>query len=214
MTVLKRDIAAIQTKEFDLIIVGGGIFGACAAWEAASRGVSALLLEKGDFSHATSANHFKMVHGGIRYLQHGDIPRVRESCRERSAFLRIAPHLVQPLPIFIPTYGHGIKGKLFLGIGLGMYDLITIDRNKGIMPERRIPWGKFISKKQALEHFPDLPLEGLTGGAIFCDGQMYNPPRLTIAFLRSAAERGGEAANYVEVTDFISEGEKLLVLWL
>src|SRR5210317_1963387 len=111
MTNLERNISMLGTKEYDIVIIGGGIFGACAAWEAASRGLSAAIIEKADFCHATSANHFKMVHGGIRYLQHGDIYRLRESSHERSALLRVAPHLVHPLPIMMPTYGHGLKGK-------------------------------------------------------------------------------------------------------
>ena len=92
MKALKRDINALTGREYDLVIVGGGIFGVCAAWDAALRGLSVAILEKKDFSHATSANHLKMVHGGIRYLQHGDITRVRETSRERTALLRVAPH--------------------------------------------------------------------------------------------------------------------------
>src|SRR3970040_2512816 len=109
-----RDLNKLENTEYDVIIVGGGIFGACALWEAAHRGLTACLIEKGDFCEATSANHYKMVHGGIRYIQHGDIKRLRESSVERSAFLRIAPHLVTPLPVVIPTYGHGMKGKEIL----------------------------------------------------------------------------------------------------
>ncbi|NIS74181.1 MAG: FAD-dependent oxidoreductase, partial [Deltaproteobacteria bacterium] len=80
----KRNLKNIANTHFDIIIVGGGIFGICAAWEGAQRGFRVALLEKGDFSQATSANHFKMVHGGIRYLQHGDIYRIRESSKERT----------------------------------------------------------------------------------------------------------------------------------
>jgi glycerol-3-phosphate dehydrogenase len=93
---MKKNLQDLMRNEYDLIVVGGGIFGACAAWDAASRGLKAALLEKKDFSHATSANHLKMVHGGIRYLQHGDVVRVWESCRERTALLKTAPHLVAP----------------------------------------------------------------------------------------------------------------------
>ena len=129
---------------YDLIVIGGGIFGACAAWDAASRGLRVALLEKGDFSEATSANHLKMIHGGIRYMQHLDIPRVWESVRDRSALLRIAPHLSHPVPIAIPTYGHGIQGKEFLGAGFHLYDLLTFNRNRGIGdPTRRIPAARF-----------------------------------------------------------------------
>ncbi|MEJ2618461.1 MAG: FAD-dependent oxidoreductase, partial [Ignavibacteriaceae bacterium] len=127
-----RDISSLAEKEFDVIIIGAGMFGVCAAWEAVLQGLSVALVEKGDFCQATSANHYKMVHGGIRYLQHGDIYRIRESSKERSALLRIAPHLVKPLPIVIPTYGHGMKGKEILRVGTTLFDILTFDRNQKI----------------------------------------------------------------------------------
>jgi glycerol-3-phosphate dehydrogenase len=203
MYILKRNTRTLSDKEFDLVIIGGGIFGVCAAWDAALRGLTVALIEKDDFCHATSANHFKMVHGGIRYLQHADIARIRESCRERSAFLRIAPHLVYPLPIVIPTYGLGVKGKPFLGTGMLAYDLITLDRNKGLKNGRKIPRTRFVSRKTVLELFPGLKASGLTGAAIFCDGQMHNPPRLAMSFLRAAIEKGAVAANYVRAEGFL-----------
>ena len=206
---LKRDINALASKEYDLVVVGGGIFGVCAAWDAALRGLSVAILEKKDFSHATSANHLKMVHGGIRYLQHGDIPRIRESSRERSALLRIAPHLVKPLPIVIPTYGYGMKGKLLLGTGMLIYDLITLDRNHKLLSDRKIPHGRLISRQEVLNMFPELEVKGLTGGALFCDGQIYNPPRLALSFLRSAVSEGADAANYVEVKGFLRKNNRI-----
>jgi glycerol-3-phosphate dehydrogenase len=84
---MKRRIGQLASREYDLVVIGGGIFGACAAWDAVSRGLSVALIEKDDFCQATSANHFKMIHGGMRYLQHLDLKRVRESCRERSILL-------------------------------------------------------------------------------------------------------------------------------
>ena len=207
---MKRNLNALQAKEFDLLVVGGGMFGACAAWEGASRGLSVAIIEKRDFGRGSSANHLKMVHGGIRYLQHGDIYRVRESSHERSAFLRIAPHLVSPLPIVIPTYGHGMKGKEVLGTGLFMYDLLTADRNRGIKDSRRkVPWGNFLSRDEVMDFFPGLEKEKLTGGAVFNDGQMYNPPRLVMSFLRSAVDAGAEAANYLEMVRFLRSGARV-----
>ena len=134
---MNRDIFSLAEKEFDVTIIGAGMFGVCAAWEAVLQGLSVALIEKGDFCQATSANHYKMVHGGIRYLQHGDIYRIRESSRERSALLRIAPHLVKPLPIVIPTYGHGMKGKEILRVGTTLFDILTADRNTGILDKER-----------------------------------------------------------------------------
>lgn len=208
---MKRDLESISRKKYDLIIIGAGMFGACAAWEAAQRGLSVILLEMGDFSGATSANHLKMVHGGIRYLQHGDVYRVRESVFERSAFLRIAPHLVQPLPVVMPTYGHGMKGKEVLKIGMAIYDLITLDRNKGINDNlRKIPNCYSMKTDEVLNEFPGVEKEGLTGAAVFTDAQMYNPPRLALSFIKSAVNNGSDALNYAKVNDIITRNGKVL----
>ena len=197
---MKRNIAALCGQRYDLVVVGGGIFGVCCAWDAVQRGLSVALVERGDFAQATSANHFKIAHGGLRYLQHADVHRIRESSHERSALLRIAPHLNYPLPVVIPTYGHGIKGKEILRAGFLLYDLLTSDRNRGIRdPKRRIPPGSFLSRSEALDLFPGLSKNNLTGAAIFSDGQIYNPPRLALSFLRSATDGGCNAANYAEV---------------
>lgn len=207
---VKRDIEALSQKEYDLIVVGGGIFGICAAWDATLRGLSVALVENHDFAHATSANCFKMVHGGIRYLQHGDIYRVREGSRERTTFLRIAPHLVDPLPIVIPTYGHGLQGKAIIEAGKLLYDLITFDRNRGVTdPDKRIPHGEVLSRGECLELFPGLDQSGLTGGAVIYDGQMYSPPRLALSFLKSAVRAGADTVNYVEATGFLREGNRV-----
>ena len=201
---LQRSLLALAAREYDVVIVGGGIYGICTAWDAVRRGLSVALIERGDFAQATSANSFKMVHGGIRYLQHADVHRIRESVRDRNALLRVAPHLVHPLPIVIPTYGHGIRGKGPLRAGFALYDLLAADRNRGLHdPDRRIPRGRLMSRDECLALFPDLEKRGLTGGGLFHDAQMYNPPRLALAFLRAAVDLGAEVANYVEATRFI-----------
>jgi len=203
---MKRRLSDLTGSEFDLVVIGGGIYGACAAWDAKLRGLSVALIEQGDFACATSANSYKMVHGGLRYLQHGDVRRVRISSNERRALSFIAPHLVHPLPIVVPAYGHGMKGKEVLRVGMGLYDLLTIDRNLGIAaPSRRIPRCRFMSRRDVLDLFPQLDPAGLTGGALFHDGQMYNPPRLVLAFLRSAINAGAVVANYVEATGFVRD---------
>ena len=161
---VERNIKELAQEAYDLVVIGGGIFAACAAWDATLRGLKVGLIEQTDFCAGTSANSFKMVHGGIRYLQHADIVRLRSSCHERSAMLRIAPHLVHPLPIMIPTYGYGKSGKFFLGTGMYLYDLLTLGRNRGIHdPKRHIPWTRFFSRQQVLKEFPDLSADGLTG---------------------------------------------------
>ncbi|NNF29200.1 MAG: FAD-dependent oxidoreductase, partial [Gemmatimonadetes bacterium] len=129
---MRRNLPDLQLGSFDLIVIGGGIYGACAAWDAAQRGLSVALVERDDFGAATSANSYKIIHGGIRYVQHGDVKRVRSSSAERRAFLRNAPHLVKPLPIVVPTYGRAMKGRLALKLGMSIYDALTPDRNRGI----------------------------------------------------------------------------------
>ena len=207
---MKRSLADLSNSTFDLIVVGGGAFGACAAWEAASRGLSVALVEKGDFCGATSANHLKVVHGGIRYLQHLDVKRVRESCRERSALLRIAPHLVRPLPIMMPTYGRGVDGMAVLRAGFLLYDMLTIDRNSGIADrDRHIPAGRMLSRDDCLAMNPGLARDDLTGAGLFHDAQYYNPPRLALAFLQSAVSAGACIANHAEVTGFLRQGPQV-----
>jgi glycerol-3-phosphate dehydrogenase len=204
---MNRTFRELDGRRFDLLIVGGGIFGACAAWDATLRGLQVALVEQADFGSGASANSFKIVHGGIRYLQHADVKRLRASCHERSALLRIAPHLVTPLPIAIPTYGHGRKGKAVLSAGMWLYDTLTLDRNRGIAdPARRIPWSGSLGARQVRALFPGIDEQDLSGAAVFCDGQMYNPPRLVLAFLRSAAARGAVIVNYAEAEALLESG--------
>lgn len=207
---MRRDISALAERDFDLVVIGGGIYGVSVAWDATLRGLSVALLERGDFINATSANSFRIVHGGIRYLQHADLPRVRESSHERRTLLRVAPHLVEPLPIIIPTYGRGLQGRSAMAAGFRLYDALTFDRNRGIGDSsRRIPGGRLLRSAEVLELFPSLESDGLTGGALFHDGQMYNPTRLGFSFLRSAVERGAVAANYAEVRDLLASGDRV-----
>ncbi len=201
---MQRNPAALATQEFDVLVIGAGAFGAAAARDAALRGLRTALIERADFGGATSAECFKMVHGGIRYLQHADVPRLRASSHERSALLRIAPHLVQPLPIAIPTYGRGRQGRAFLATGATVYDLLTLDRNSGIRDrQRQIRRSRVLSRSRLLELFPHLSAPELSGAVVFEDGQMHNPARLVLAFVSSAVDAGATACNYVEATKFL-----------
>ena len=207
---MKRDLAALAATNFDVLIIGGGAFGAAAAWDASLRGLHVALIDQSDFGAGASAECFKMVHGGIRYLQHGDIRRLRASCAERTALLRIAPHLVNPLPIVIPTYGHGRQGKAFLAAGMYAYDLLTMGKNADLPDRaRRIAGARLLSRSQTLDLFPELEQRSLTGGAVFEDGQMYNTARLVLAFVKSAVGRGAVAANYTQALRFLWEGTRV-----
>ena len=207
---MARALAALAGREFDLLVVGGGITGAITAWDAAQRGLSVALLERGDFGGGTSAESLKVVHGGVRYLQHLDVVRVRESSRERRALLRMAPHLVQPMPFVVPAYGHGMRGPEILAVAFGILNLLTADRNRGLTdPARRVPAAGIVSRARVLEWFPDVNKEGLTGAGVFYDGQMFNPPRLVWAMIRTAARAGAAVANYCDVTALIMQGGRV-----
>ena len=206
-----RALAALAGTEFDVVVVGGGITGAATAWDAAQRGLSVALLERGDFGAATSAESLKVVHGGVRYLQHLDVVRVRESSGERRAWLRMAPHLVRPMPFVVPTYGHGMRGPEILGAAFVILNALTADRNRGLTdPARRVPAARIVSRARVLEWFPNINKEGLTGAGVFYDGQLFNPPRLVWALVRTAARAGAAVANYCDVTALVLQGGRVI----
>ncbi|MBI1884468.1 MAG: glycerol-3-phosphate dehydrogenase/oxidase [Chlamydiae bacterium] len=206
---MKRDVSVFNNNIYDLLVIGGGIYGAFIAWDAVLRGFSVALVERGDFSGATSANSQKIIHGGFRYLQHGDFKRMRESIRERTNLMRIAPHLIHPLPVLVPTYGHGIKSKEILRMALMMYDAVGFDRNQLSDPEKRIPRGRIFSKEKVLQLLPNFPQEALTGAGVFYDATVYNSERLVISVLKSAEQKGVNLANYVETIGFIQKGDRV-----
>jgi glycerol-3-phosphate dehydrogenase len=206
---MKRDLTTLTNTVYDLVIIGGGIYGAWVACDAALRGLSVALVEKADFSSATSANSMKIIHGGFRYLQHGDFTRMRESIVERSTLMRMAPHLVHPLPVVIPIYGHGIHGRQMFSLALMVNDLVSFDRNRSNDPQKHIPRGRVISKSKCLDVLPHIQQHGLTGAAVFHDAQVYNSERLVISILRSAEKAGAHLTNYVEVTGFLRDGESV-----
>jgi glycerol-3-phosphate dehydrogenase len=200
---VRREPAALADGVWDVVVVGGGIHGACVAWDAVLRGLTVCLVEQDDFGSATSSNTMKIVHGGLRYLQHGDVRRMRESIRERRTLLRIAPHLVQPLPVLVPTYGHGWRGREALSVALALNDLVGFDRNAGLADAQRVPPGRTMSRAEWRRLVPDLETPDMTGAALFYDAQVYNSERLLLAFLRSAAKAGAVLANYLPVTGFL-----------
>jgi len=208
---MRRSPEELSEREFDVVVVGGGICGSAILWDAAQRGLSAALVEREDFAAATSAHSLKVVHGGIRYLQHLDFTRVRESSRERSALLRIAPHLVHPLPVMVPTFGHGLGGREALGGAFLLLEALTATRNRRLPdPARRVPRARLISRRQVADWYPYLDRPELTGAGVFWDGQLANPPRLVWEFIRTAAGAGAQAANYCEVEDFVRRGNRVV----
>jgi glycerol-3-phosphate dehydrogenase len=196
---MRRDLSSLFSPVFDLLVIGAGIHGACIAWDACLRGLRVALVDRSDFGAATSANSLGIVHGGLRYLTRADLPRMLESISERSALLRIAPELVEPLPVLVPTYQGSLVNRATLGTALRLNDLVSIRRNRGLRADRRIPKGRLISPGEAQRLFSWFPGEGLTGGAIWYDARLIHPERLTFSFVRSAADHGATAANYVRV---------------
>jgi glycerol-3-phosphate dehydrogenase len=206
---MRRDLTTLAGSTFDLLVVGAGIHGACIAWDASLRGLSVALLDRGDFGAATSANSLRIIHGGLRYLSRVDFPRMLESIRERSILLRIAPELVVPLPVLVPTYRKISRGKAAFGMALRINDLVSLRRNRGLRPDRILSSGRLVGREECLGHFPWFPREGLTGGALWYDATVRHPERLTLGFVRSAAERGAIPANYVEVNRIVVQGGKV-----
>ncbi|MEA3295211.1 MAG: glycerol-3-phosphate dehydrogenase/oxidase [Euryarchaeota archaeon] len=204
---MKRDITRLSKKKYDVLIIGAGIYGAATAWDAASRGLSVALLDKNDFGSKTSFNSQKIIHGGLRYLQHGDFKRVRESACERTSLMRIAPHLVHPMPCLIPIYGQTMR--FIMPLALKTFDLFSYDRNTLKDPQKHIPNSRIVSKAECMQLIPGLMEDGLSGGSICYDAQAYNTERLVLSFIRSAEKAGADVANYLEVIDFIIDENRI-----
>lgn len=193
---MHRDLARMASTEHDVIVIGGGVHGACAAWEAARRGLRVALVEATDFGHATSSNSLRTFHGGIRYLQQLDFWRMRESIRERREWLRLAPHLVQPMRFVLPTVGHGMRGPEALGLALIANDLVSADRNRGVLADKALPRGELWSVARARQLFDGTAVEGMNGAAAWYDAICTNTERLLIAIVSAATLEGAQVANY------------------
>jgi glycerol-3-phosphate dehydrogenase len=180
---------AARNRPWDMLVIGGGATGAGIAVDAASRGYGVLLLERSDFGKGTSSRSTKLVHGGVRYLEQGNIPLVMEALRERGILRQNAPHLVRDLAFVVPRYDWWEAP--FYGLGLKVYDLLAGKYGFGS--------SQLLSREQTLERLPTLKKEGLRGGVIYYDGQ-FDDARLLINLIQTAAEHGATPINYVEVT--------------
>ncbi|HHO77148.1 MAG TPA: glycerol-3-phosphate dehydrogenase/oxidase [Deltaproteobacteria bacterium] len=204
-----RDIQKMSLKEYDVLIIGGGITGAFIAWDAALRGLRTALVDKGDFGAATSAATSKLIHGGLRYLKTLEVGLVRESLQERRIMEIIAPHLVYPVPFVFPAYGWGKRGLPAALSAMVFYDTLSYDRRWINDDDKKIPGHEKFSAEEILEMEPILAPEALKGGVIYYDCQMYNPERLTLEPILSAAEYGANVANYALVEDLIVSGDTI-----
>ena len=206
---MTRDLRGLADTRFDLLIIGAGIYGATIAWDAAQRGLSVALIDRGDFGGGTSANSAKTIHGGVRALQSGNLAELRSFVRERRALSRITPHLVHPLPFVIPTYGGLTRHPLAMRAAFGLYDLLARDRND--LPDRskHLPPSRLVSRDECLALNPAIAPDRVTGGIIWHDCQMHNADRVVLSFVLSAATVGAVVANYVEATGWIRDGERV-----
>jgi glycerol-3-phosphate dehydrogenase len=176
---------------FDIVVIGAGINGAGVARDAAMRGLKVLLLDKGDIGGGTTGWSTRLVHGGLRYLEHGELGLVRESLREREQLLSIAPHLVKPLPMLIPIYERNERGPLTIRAGMLAYDLLSFDKS--------LSRHKMLSPVETLARAPGLSPQGLRGSALYYDAQVEYPERLTLENALSASEHGATVLTYARV---------------
>jgi len=177
-----------RTSPWDMLIIGGGATGVGTAVDAASRGYDVLLIEQSDFGKGTSSRSTKLIHGGVRYLQQGNISLVMEALKERGILRRNAPHLVHDLAFIVPNYDWWEAP--FYGIGMKVYDLLAGQYGFGA--------SRLLSREETLRRIPTLKTEGLRGGVVYYDGQ-FDDARLLIHLVMTAAERGATLLNYVRL---------------
>jgi glycerol-3-phosphate dehydrogenase len=189
-------------SQFDICIIGGGATGLGIAVDAASRGYKTVLLEQYDFAKGTSSRSTKLVHGGVRYLQQGNIKLVMEALKERGRLLKNAPHLVHNQQFIVPNYKWWEKP--FYGIGLKIYDWMA--GSLGLGPSQ------FLSKEETLAHAPTLDPEDLTGGVLYHDGQ-FDDARLAISIAQTASQHGAVLLNYFPVTGLLKMQDKVCGVW-
>jgi len=206
---MKRDCTGLAGPIFDVLIVGGGIHGAAIARECSRHGMKTVLVEKGDFGHATSANSLKIIHGGLRYLQHLNIRRMRDSILARREMLRLAPHYVKPLGCVIPNAGLGVQGNLFMRCALWLNDLIGFDRNEGVENGSRLPAGKILSPRQCQEIIPGLRNGNCAGASLWYDALAVDSERLTLFMVQEAVACGAKVLNYTELQNVFFENGRV-----
>ncbi|VXB57221.1 glycerol-3-phosphate dehydrogenase/oxidase [Pseudoclavibacter sp. 8L] len=188
----------LASRTFDVIVVGAGINGAAVAREAALRGLSVALLERSDFGEGTSAWNSRLIHGGLRYLEHGEIPLVYESLHDREALLHIAPHLIEPMPFIVPLYKHNHLPGWMFRIGMILYDVLSLQKS--------LPSHRHLGVKELATEFPGLRRRGLGGGLHYYDAQIAYPERLVLETILSASEAGARVANYTSVERLVRDG--------
>lgn len=198
-----RDPEAAARESYDLIIVGGGIYGAMLALESSLGGLRSLLLEREDFGGATSFNSLRIIHGGLRYLQGLDLPRFFESVAERRWLLKTFPEQVRPLPCLMPLYGQGLKRPAILRLALAINDRLSRSGNEGLAENSRLPGSRVIGPTEVKGIFPAVDPRDLRGGAVWYDAAMEDSQRVLMGVLRWACASGARVLNYVEARELL-----------
>jgi glycerol-3-phosphate dehydrogenase len=205
--VLRRDLHTLAHRAHDVVIIGGGIHGAAAAWEAASRGLSVALLEADDFSGGASWNSLKTIHGGLRHLQRLDVAGLRESVRERRAFMTIAPALVRPRGFLALASGRGMHGRAALALGVAAAGLLSRDLQRDLPPGA--PKARTLAAAEVPALVPGLG-HGRGGGVLWWDAQVDSSERIVLALLHAAAEAGAVVANRLTVLCVLRHEETIV----
>lgn len=198
----RANLQELTSGVLDVLVVGGGIVGCGIARDAALRGLRVGLIEREDFGAGTTSRSTRLIHGGLRYLEMLDFALVRQDMREREILIRIAPHLVRPLPFLVPMYGWPAWKRDRLRIGMMLYDLLSYDKS--------LPRHSFLSREATLAAEPRLNARGLQGAARYFDCQVELPERLALANVIDAAEHGALVRTYTDVVRFIREGGRVV----
>jgi glycerol-3-phosphate dehydrogenase len=189
---------ASSNQTYDLIVIGAGINGLGIVRDAAERGLKVALVEQQDFCYGVSAWSGRLVHGGLRYLEHGDIPLVRESLKERELLFRVAPHLVKPVRLIMPFYSRNKRPSWMIRLGMIAYDVLSFDKS--------VKSHRIMNKKDVKQRFTGMAEAGLTGAALFTDGQVEYAERLCTELAVAAAEAGADIYLHSKVTRILTEG--------
>jgi glycerol-3-phosphate dehydrogenase len=207
---MRRDLEQLRSRPFDVAIVGGGIHGAWLAMRASMAGLSTALIERGDFAAATSANSLKILHGGLRYLQHLDFGRMRSSIQSRREHSRMASEHVRPLRCLMPLEAIGVRSPWILGPALAVNDLISADRNKGLPGRIHLPTGMLVSGKRCRESIAPLADVSAMAGACWWDAIAEDTARLALEPLMAASEAGAVIANRVEALELLRDQRRVV----
>ncbi|HYA44917.1 MAG TPA: glycerol-3-phosphate dehydrogenase/oxidase [Acidimicrobiales bacterium] len=199
-----EDLGHLTATELDVLVVGGGVVGAGCALDAVSRGLSTGIVDAQDWASGTSSRSSKLIHGGLRYLQMMDFGLVREGLRERALLLRLAPHLVHPLPIMYPLRRRFVE-RAYVGAGILLYDLLA----SSMRTSRGLPFHRHLSRRGALVRAPGLRASSLVGAIEYYDARV-DDARYVLELVRTAAGLGARAASRLAVVGFLRDGERVV----